>query len=298
MQQQTKSPLFQNTVVIGPRASHLRDSNQNTLNLNGEIQQQQHHVPHQHHQSLRKKMSVLEQLEPSHPGKEKITKVHQHTYDEAVKSFGDTYAIEIHSPVPSPAKRSLNLPEIKLNSYQSDSADPKSANYMIVEQFVDSEMSKSGGSSEIVSDSRKTSVEIGQKQRSPSHQTEYGKKYLNVSPVKLQDSSSYDNEKQQHNTNRSNNISSPDIVRSEYNPDSNILSRGGSSEHILASASSNREIDSESLKSPSAARVLSNSKLFETTTYDTIEDPAIRESLRQVDIAYQNMINLSKLDFG
>ena len=76
--------------------------------------------------------------------------------------------------------------------YQSDSADPKSANYMIVEQFVDSEMSKSGGgSSEIVSGSRKPSVEIGQKERSPSHQTEYGKKYLNVSPVKLQDSSSY-----------------------------------------------------------------------------------------------------------
>lgn len=64
---------------------------------------------------------------------------------------------------------------------------------MIVEQFVDSEISKSGDSSEMVSDSRKTSVEIGQKeQRSPSHQNPgHQKQYLNVSPVKLQDSSSY-----------------------------------------------------------------------------------------------------------
>lgn len=73
-----------------PASLSLRGSNQNTPN--SEIKQQHQHVPHQHHQqSLRNKMSVLEQLEPGHPGNGERTKVHQHTYDEAVKSFGDTY---------------------------------------------------------------------------------------------------------------------------------------------------------------------------------------------------------------
>jgi len=65
-------------------------------------------------------MTVLRQVEPGHDGNHPGNGEHAktHTYDEAVKSFGDTYAIEINSP-PSPAKRSLNLPEIKLNSYSS-----------------------------------------------------------------------------------------------------------------------------------------------------------------------------------
>ena len=60
----------------------------NTFEENG----QQITCNDQHHQqSLRNKMSVLEQLEPGHPGNSERTKVNQHTYDEAVKSFGDTY---------------------------------------------------------------------------------------------------------------------------------------------------------------------------------------------------------------
>ena len=92
-------------------------------------------------------------------------------------------------------------------------------------------------------------------------------------------------------------IPSSDMTRSHHETSfqedgENTTSRLQSNEEgsFLASKSS---ASIKSIKSP----VLSNSKLFETSTYDSIEDPAIRESLRQVDIAYQNMINLTKLDF-
>lgn len=45
--------------------------------------------------------------------------------------------------------------------------------------------------------------------------------------------------------------------------------------------------------STSTSRILSTSKLFETTKYDEIEDPVMRESLRQVDQAYHNMVAMS-----
>ena len=188
------------------------------------------------------KMSILDELEDP-----EVKTVPKFTYNQAIKSFDDTYNQEL-SPTPSPAKRSLNLPSNNSNS-NSNFQSPKSAkstNYMIVEKFVDT-LSKSG--SEI------TSVQTSPKMITGLQQDSTG--YLNV------------------NQNSNNNyVSSEGVNRTieeieEEEEDSNIVIQEGaenntdpmtvSSERILATSamSSNRETTSlkSGIRSPSAAKV-------------------------------------------